>query len=165
MKATFWAVLFLICLPSIKIDHNEQKTIELANGVTFKIDQENISVDTFQKKPSSYIFNDISFFGNEPGFGFCCEDAPQTKVKYAYITINDKQINLDVSLMYNPNFPTLNQNSFKVIKKNDIYIIVGRFSDGMGAYVTQWIIIGNKSYRTIISNKENIFKDLFSISD
>lgn len=96
------------------------------------------------------------FFGTD-------DELPSTRLDSAYIYINSDKIKLDVSYMYDPisGSEEPNPDYFKINKYGKILEINGLFSDGAGAYIAQWIIIVNKSFRTIISDDERIYHALF----
>jgi len=148
----------LLCILIILIfghsAYGSDKTIILAKGVNFHIEVESINKSEFQNSALS-VLDDILLIDNKPVFGSFLR-IPSEKVKSAYISINNKIINLDVSYMYDPNLFMLDEKSFKVLTKGDLYVIDARFSDGAGTYVAQWIINGNSSTRMLISESENI---------
>jgi hypothetical protein len=160
MKNLFYILIILFFCHSTL---GAEKTIKLASGVIFHIEVDSIKKSELQNIGTLFIDN-ILFIANKPVFGTCCGEIPNEKVKSAYISINNKVINLDVSYMYDPNLFTLDERSFKVVTKKNLFVINAKFSDGAGTYVVQWVISDNNSTRTVISGDEDIlialmFKD------
>ncbi len=86
-------------------------------------------------------------------------DYPKFILENLTIKLNECQIKLDVSKMFNPNYSgELNKNQFKLEKQNDYYILYGFFSDGAGTYTTNWKIKSCKSERSEISQDEDAFE-------
>ena len=68
------------------------------------------------------------------------------------------QIALDVSSMYDP---MVNNETMKIHMSvqpygADTYKVRGHFSDGAGAYLCQWLVVGEGSIRTHIGNAEEL---------
>ena len=82
---------------------------------------------------------------------------PRTILKKAILTIGTKTYDLQVDGMYNPWLDKyFNDKVFKLKTEGLKYIVTGRFSDGAGYYGVEWIINGQGSIRTILTNDEKI---------
>jgi hypothetical protein len=93
------------------------------------------------------------WFGLDDGM-----ELPKNQLKRLVVLLDKKQIDLDVSGMFNPTFSgTLRKEQFKLEKFNDGYMLYGFFSDGAGTYTAHWKIVKGKSFRTVISRDENDF--------
>ena len=89
-------------------------------------------------------------------------DIPKITLDRAYLEINNKKIELEVTGMYNPWFREPQKKFFSVIKwAKSGFIIRGYFSDGAGGYVAEWQIIAGVSIRTILSNDDDIVMRFF----
>lgn len=124
------------------------------------------SIKDFNKKLHEIEFcesidaNYICKIDNEDWFGSDFKmDYPKNKLEHLIIKLNECNVKLDVSKMFNPNYGgELNENQFKLEKQNDNYILYGFFSDGAGSYTTNWKIKGCKSERSELSQDEKDFE-------
>lgn len=86
-------------------------------------------------------------------------DYPKNKLENLTIKLNECDVKLDVSKMFNPNYSgELNKDQFKLENKNGNYILYGFFSDGAGTYTANWKIKGCKSERSELSQDEKDFE-------
>ena len=142
------------------LSFGKQKTIELMKGVVLYLTEDSIKQSEFNSHPIISRVGDICFIDNKIVFGTDFV-LPKTKLTSAYIDIENNKVILDVSFMYSPNIQLLTNKSFKSEKVGDKFIITGLFSDGAGLFLVQWIVNKNSSIRSIISNNENVYINLF----
>lgn len=83
---------------------------------------------------------------------------PESVLESAYIEIENKKVDLDVSHMYNPWFLKPDKKNFIVERngKGKMIKVTGFLSNGAYSYVVQWRIFDNVSIRTILSNDEEV---------
>lgn len=99
------------------------------------------------------LINDSPFFGSDGKI-------PSEKLTKIVFSHSSYKINLDVSAMYDPN---INNGNIKNRIKVDhywgaFYKVTGRFSDGAGTYIAQWMITKGGSIRTHISGTEDVYE-------
>ena len=87
---------------------------------------------------------------------FYGSDGTMPKTQFNFITFETKgrSITLDVSSMYEADV----YQNFKLEKHDRVFILTGKFSDGAGAYIAQWMINEYGSVRTHLSNGEHLYK-------
>ena len=104
--------------------------------------------------------NYICKIDNQDWFGSDFKmDYPKYKLESLTFKLNECNVRLDVSKMFNPNYSgELNKDQFKLEKQNGFYILYGFFSDGAGTYTTNWKIKGCKSERSKLSYDEKDFE-------
>lgn len=149
-----------ICVLLCALSYGNEKSITLMENIIIYLNENSLNTNEFGTNSKILNVNDLCFINNKLVFG-TDYSLPKTKLISAYVNIDNIKVNLDVSFMYNPNIQMLNKASFRITKENNVIIITGLFSDGAGTYVTQWVIHGNTSYRTIISNKEGVIVESF----
>jgi hypothetical protein len=93
------------------------------------------------------------FFGSDG-------EIPSEKIARIVFLHQDCIMNLDVNAMYDPN---ISSDNIKYRIKVDhywgaFYKVTGRFSDGAGAYIAQWIVTNGGSIRTHISDYETLYE-------
>jgi hypothetical protein len=156
MKYLLICILFLCHL--LVNGQSDPHTISLNDSVKLILIR-----DIFSKHDHNIEFiNDADLIiDNEIVFG-TDGDIPRFSLKEAKLTINDKDIDLEISSMYNPWFGIKpNQNSFEMIQDGTHIKIRGFFSDGAGSYGVEWLIIGERSVRTILTYDEQILFEYF----
>jgi hypothetical protein len=95
------------------------------------------------------IDNEI-WFGNDSGM-----ELPRNKLINLTIKIDEREILLDVTGMYNPNWDNEIRKDQFAIKKAELgYYLYAYFSDGAGTYTVHWKIIKGKSIRLKISKDD-----------
>ncbi len=154
-----YVYIIIIYISATVFCHAQRKSIQLDDNISLIIEVDSISQEDFNKN-EQIIINGIYFINGEPVYGTDYHP-PTTKINSIYLKKMQQSIKLDVSYMYNPNLYMLTEKSFRIYNNNDIYVITGKFSDGAGSYVAQWIIKENCSNRIIISNDEDILVKLF----
>ena len=125
-----------------------------------------VHVDRFEpEKHRIKICGDyICLIDGSPFFGSDGK-MPSEKMKMMVFSHKKGSTNLDVSAMYDPSINNQNIRDRISIDRywGEFYIITGRFSDGAGAYISQWIVTDDGSIRTHISDTETayeLFKEL-----
>ena len=136
-------------------------TIELADGIIlnavaepFNIKQHKYDTcDTGLDWETICLIDGKIWFGTDMGLGL-----PRNQLTKLSIRIKGKDIELDVSGMYNPSFTgELDKGQFRIVSTGEEYTLYGFFSDGAGAYTAHWTIIRGKSLRQIITRDEREF--------
>jgi len=91
---------------------------------------------------------------------------PSEKITKIVFSHQNGTTNLDVSAMYNPNISSDNIKSRISVDHywGQFYKVTGRFSDGAGTYIAQWIVTTDGSIRTHISDIETIYELFTRIS-
>jgi hypothetical protein len=117
------------------------------------------ALHTYDTCESQGNWTGICFIDNQFWFG---SDAGTSLPKYQLdslvIKIHNKSIQLKTSGMYNPSFSgKISARQFKIQKTDFGYKIFAYFSDGAGSYSAHWLLTKNKSFRTVLSNEENMF--------
>ena len=73
---------------------------------------------------------------------------PYTQLDAAVLEYGTHAVRLDVSCMFNPWVGSANRSLYSVEPADDGYLVRGAFSDGAGAYVADWLVVGDGSVRT-----------------
>jgi hypothetical protein len=104
----------------------------------------------------TFLIDGKPFFGSDGKI-------PSEKVSKILFSAADFTTELDVSAMFDPDI-----NSDNIKMKIDavqywgqLYKVTGRFSDGAGTYIAEWIVTKDGSLRTHISDVESLY-GLFS---
>ena len=99
----------------------------------------------------------ICLIDNKIFFGTDGLELPKYELKELLIVLDGVTIPLETSGMYNPNVhhADLRKLQFKIVKSDPGYLLTGFFSDGIGTYIAQWLILKKNAIRIKISNKEN----------
>lgn len=119
-----------------------------------------MQVDTFNpkkhtlKKCGDYLclIDGTPFFGSDGKL-------PSQKMFALEVVFKGNVINLDVSSMYNPNV-TRENIAYRLKAAHhwgDFYKITGRFSDGAGAYIAEWLVSPSGAIRTHIGGMEDLY--------
>lgn len=101
---------------------------------------------------------------NKPIFGVDLE-MPKTQLISAVLTIGTNKYNLDVSGMFDPwvgDRLFAQQAELKRGWHESGKVLRANLSDGAGSYAVEWLIVGNSSIRTILSNDEWITAEYFT---
>lgn len=92
---------------------------------------------------------------------------PSEKISKILFSAKDFTTELDASAMFDPNI-----NSDNIKMKIDavhywgqLYKVTGRFSDGAGTYIAEWIVTKGGSLRTHISDIESLYGLFSKITD
>ena len=154
------ALLLLICFSEVEAQKTTS-TVSLRDnvkltGVIERFDMSEHKIDTCTNKFSlKYIckIDGRKWYGSDQGL-----ELPRTRLMQLKIQINNSQISLDVSGMFNPRFGyELSEKQFKLVREHKDYLLYGYFSDGAGTYTAHWKISNGKSTRVKISNDEKDF--------
>lgn len=96
----------------------------------------------------------ICLIDNQQVFGTDWE-MPCAKFDYLTLVVNNQEIALNTSSLYNPNNCELllRKDQFQIVPNEGGYLLLGSFSDGAGFYSVEWKIVKSNSIRTCI--KEN----------
>jgi len=125
----------------------------------------NIYVEPFNLKSHkiSPCGDYICAIDGSPFFGTDGKIPTKTLSKLTFL-VNNTLINLDVSAMYEPGITNDNLNERISVQHywGDFYKIIGKFSDGSGSYVSQWLVSKHGAIRTNISDIE-LLSDFHSI--
>ncbi|MDH5394983.1 MAG: hypothetical protein OEW97_01810 [Gammaproteobacteria bacterium] len=158
---TFIAISFLTCQLALSEDKNRTLSFEYKGDIKVYL-----SITPFQKNDHEIKGgkdkNSCLLIDNKPFFGSDFQ-IPKYQFQKFTVVVNGKPINLDVSGMYDPwnvyeGKDYMTENNIKILPYfKDAYLVRGQFSDGAGSYFSEWLIIGNGSIRTILSNSENIY--------
>jgi hypothetical protein len=128
--------------------------VKLADNVTLTLLQE-----PFDPKGQEIELSDKKYvisINKKPVFGTDGE-VPRTFLKKATLTIGTKNYNLQVDGMYNSWLDKyFNDKIIKLRTEEFKYIVTALFSDGAGTYGVEWVIVGQGSIRTILTNDEKI---------
>ena len=161
MKFLTATIILWFTLVGQSIAQLNKSKIELEKGITligtietFIISKHKIDTcETGQDWKAICLIDGKIWFGSDLGLIL-----PKNQLTKLTIKINETEISLDVSGIFNPNFGNvLGKDQFK-LKKNEVgYILNAFFSDGAGTYTTQWNIVKGKSLRTKISTDESDF--------
>ena len=156
--------IFIICLLHSLYSFTQTNTteVEFDNGIKLigiveNFDEKEHLIDTCKIALNQDV---ICLIDGEPWFGSDLSSAPpKNQLVKLSININNKEIDLNVTGMFNPNFNNIIRlNQFSLEKCNIGHCLNGYFSDGAGTYVVQWMIIKGKSMRTLISSDEFYFR-------
>jgi hypothetical protein len=89
---------------------------------------------------------------------------PKFILSKATLKVGNKTYKLQVDSMYNPWFGNrANEKSFKIENNGNQSILKGIFSDGAGTYGAEWLIFGDASIRTILTNDEGLLFKYFEM--
>jgi hypothetical protein len=154
-----WLGLFVtgLCFSQSNIS-----SIDLGDGISLTG-----TIETFDKSKHKFdtcdsgldwkyicLIDDNIWFGSDKEL-----TTPRNQLTKLTIKIQGKEIQLDVTGMFNPNYKNeLKVGQFDIDRTEEEYLLSGMFSDGAGSYIANWIIIKNKSQRIKISNNEADFK-------
>jgi hypothetical protein len=131
-----------------------ESKIKLADNVSLTLFR-----DTFDSKGKEIELSDKQYvisIDKRPVFGTDGE-MPKTFLKKAILTIGTKKFELQVDGMYNPWFgDNVYEKKFKLKIEGLKYKVIAGFSDGAGGYGAEWIVIGQASMRTILTDDEKI---------
>lgn len=151
MRKCFFLILF--CL-NIVVFGQQKSLIKMSPEVSLCVEIENFNVKKHLIEHCEVFCKDYCVIDNHISFGLDCEP-PYTQLNLLQFIFQGKEINLDVTGMYNPNLRKLNisKNQFELFShgKGQFHILKGIFSDGAGTYTAQWLIKKNYSVRTNIS--------------
>jgi len=107
----------------------------------------------------------VSLIDEMPVFG---TDAmiPLNKLESAYLVIDLDTLFLTTEGMYDPGLDVCKREFFAIVRTYLGFKIRAVLSSGAGVYGVEWAIIGNKSFRTIITNDWRIIdKDFLKQKD
>jgi len=156
MHRTSLSVLFLIIF-LVSFQVNAEMSGVVINGVgSIKVYVEIFKPEEHKLKSCgdyTCLINDSPFFGSDGKI-------PSEKITKIVFSHSGCKINLDVSAMYDPNINNGNiKNRIKVDHYwGEFYKVTGRFSDGAGTYIAQWIVTKGASIRTHISDTEDVYE-------
>ena len=87
---------------------------------------------------------------------------PQHKLSRMRFFFGDTEVNLDVDSMFDPGLSKENISNRIFIKHywGGFYKVTGKFSDGAGSYIAEWLISKHGALRTTLSSYEMFF-DLY----
>ncbi|ESU20191.1 hypothetical protein FEDK69T_30440 [Flavobacterium enshiense DK69] len=92
-------------------------------------------------------------------------EMPKYVLSNAILKIGNKTYKLQIDNMYNPWFGNnANGKFFKIENNGNQSVLKGVFSDGAGTYGAEWLIFGNSSIRTILTNDEDILFKYFEMN-
>jgi hypothetical protein len=151
---SFWLAL------NVTVLGQEQVRIALNDSVRLTLVK-----DSFHKASKKIVYWDstkqaISSIDGRPVYG---TDAimPESELTSAYLHIRDKKINLNVECMYDPWQNETNTLRAQAIQHGGNPLKVQcLLSNGAGTYLAEWIIIENKSFRTMITSDMAIIDTL-----
>jgi hypothetical protein len=136
---------------TIKFDHNISLTAVIEPFIQSKHKYD--TCDNGLGSKSICLIDGQIWYGNDLGL-----EMPKNQLTRLILRINENDINLDISGMFNPNLSgRLTKEQFKWKTTEDGYILYGYFSDGAGTYTAKWKIVRNKSIRQTISRDERDF--------
>lgn len=113
-------------------------------------------LDTCKKgQPYAWIckINGIKWYGSDNGLFL-----PKTQLSMLSITINDIEIPLETSGMYNVNYQWVSTSQFQLDTIGSKYVLSAGFSDGAGYYEAKWELENSKANRILLSNNEEDFE-------
>ncbi len=95
------------------------------------------------------VIDDHLFFGSDG-------KKPTTVTKRFYFKVNGNEIDLNITGMFEPGISPENMSQRIKVEPywGDFYKVAGRFSDGAGGYIAQWIVSKDGSIRTHLSDLE-----------
>jgi hypothetical protein len=136
---------------TIKFDHNISLIAVIESFIQSKHKYD--TCDNGLGSKSICLIDGQIWYGNDLGL-----EVPKNQLTRLTLRINNSNINLDISGMFNPN-PSgrLTKEQFKWKATEHGYILYGYFSDGAGAYTANWKIVKDKSIRQTISQDERDF--------
>jgi hypothetical protein len=137
----------------------DKATIHLNDSI--QIDLYRVKFDSSGKK-LEYLSGDyLIAVNNQLVFGID-GDLPMYKLSKAILAIGKNKYNLNVENMYNPwvGYKPF-ENSLECIVDRSNIKIRALFSDGAGTYCVEWMVKGNSSARTILTNDEEIMFGYF----
>jgi hypothetical protein len=148
-------LLIPILIASIGHVNGQEKKVkvQLADNVSLTLIK-----DSFDSKGKNVEMSDniLISIDNKIVFGTDGE-IPRTYLKKATLTIGTRTFDLQVDGMYNPwHEDYFNDKHFRLIMEGPIYKVIGGLSDGAGFYGVEWVVFGQGSIRTILSNDEKI---------
>lgn len=92
-------------------------------------------------------------------------EMPKYVLSNAILKIGNKTYKLQIDNMYNPWFGnSANERFFKIESHGNQSVLKGIFSDGAGTYGAEWIIWGDSSIRTILTQNEDILFNFFKMN-
>ena len=95
------------------------------------------------------VIDDTLFFGSDG-------KKPNTITKRFFFKINGNNIDLNITGMFEPGVTPENISQRINVEPywGDFYKVAGRFSDGAGSYIAQWIVSKDGAIRTHLSDME-----------
>jgi hypothetical protein len=97
----------------------------------------------------------VCLIDGKPVFGTDGE-VPRTRLERATLQVGGQSVNLDTTCMYDPWVGSPDPKSFWVTEAEGGLLVSGRFSDGAGGYVAQWLVVKGGSVRTVLSGDEQV---------
>ncbi len=98
------------------------------------------------------IINGNEWYGSDNGLSL-----PKTQLSELSITLDDIEIPLETSGMYNVNYQWVSTRQFQIDSLGSKYTLSAGFSDGAGYYVAKWEIENGVAKRVLLSNDEEDF--------
>lgn len=86
---------------------------------------------------------------------------PRNQLSIARLIVGEKVFQLKVDGMYDPNLEVVNSEMVAVTQNYSGYTVRVLLSVGAGYYGVEWTVIGDKSYRTILTNDWKILDNGF----
>ena len=90
---------------------------------------------------------------------------PHNQLTGAMLTIKDKVYHLNTEGMFDPNLEIIDLETISVTQNYSGYVVRMLLSVGAGFYGVEWIIISDKSYRTILTNDWKILENDFLLKE
>jgi hypothetical protein len=114
--------------------------------------------DTFDPKGKNVEMSDNVVISIDHKLVFGTDgEVPRTYLKKATLTIGTKSYDLQVDGMYDPWLEDyFNEKVFSLNSEGPKYRIRGIFSDGAGSYAAEWVVYGQGSIRTILTDDEKL---------
>ncbi len=151
--------LILICFLASTVNA-EEKYIKIIKGVG----NLNIYVEPFVQDSHkiSSCGDYICAIDGSPFFGTDGK-LPTKKLSRLIFIFDNESISLNIKAMYEPGITNSNINERISVQHywGGFYKVTGKFSDGAGSYVSQWLVSKQGAIRTNISNLE-LLSDFYS---
>jgi hypothetical protein len=148
MKVISLFVFVTLALLTVK-SQDLEKVINITDSISLSMVQK-----TFEPRSHSIIYNDNGLVLLIDDYLVYGTDAtmPKAYLSKAELFINGKVYCLNTKGMYDPNLKVLNSEMVSVTQSYPGYIVRMLLSVGAGYYGVEWTIIGDKSYRTVLTN-------------
>lgn len=133
---------------------NLKAKIPLDKGITLTLKAEPFDPKNHQIKTCKIMdWSGICLIDGKPVFGTDWS-MPTTKLICATLSINNHNIDLDVSCMYNPWFGQPRVDSFSITHVEGGLLVRASFSDAAGSYDAEWFVVEHTAVRTLLSKKK-----------
>ena len=139
-----------------------EKVINITDSISLSMVQK-----TFDPDNHAIIYNDNELVLLIDDYLIYGTDAtvPKTYLSKAELIINGKAYCLNTKGMYDPNLKVLNSELVSVTQNYSGYTIRMLLSVGAGYYGVEWLIMSDKSYRTILTNDWKILDNGFILKE